>query len=171
MPYRLATPQTLSFKRSIAVKVNLFCPLPTFLALALALGGCQDAPEGPEQTLRSFLRDVRAQRSEAAWAALTPDNQTALKARYAAGYRARAPEAKDDSGLLFTELGLVSLAEPSSVIVVSPLSRPEVRLRVSIEGGESASFVLRKIEGRWKVDLLEALQPVQTSTAAKPAAP
>lgn len=148
-----------------------------FLALALALAACQAEPNGPEDTLRRFLADVRGHRSQAAWAALTPQNQTALRARYEASYRRAHPDAKDPSGLLFTELGLASLAEPKSVVVVSPLNRPEVRLRVAVEGGASASFLLHRTDAGWQVELLEALQPIPTPkpdaapTGSPPGAP
>lgn len=131
------------------------------LAVALSLaGGCRQAADQPEQALERFLAAVAAGRADEAWGALSSASKAALLARHEALARAggRDATAASPAETLFEELDLRLLAQPESVVVVSPLGNT-VTLRVTVKDGPSTEIRMVREERGWSVDLESALKP------------
>ncbi len=148
-------------------------------ALSCTIVGCRNDRPTPEEALRQFLQSLRSRRAKDAWGALSSGSRTKITELAKQTAEARGePVPKEHAAALFTELELVALREPESVSVVSPLGN-EVMLRVSVKGGQTANIRMVLEESRWKVDLMDALEPydgagIRTATtapAAPPAAP
>ena len=128
------------------------------LVFLLALVACEKKL-GPEETLNRFLADLRFGRSEQVWASLSQGARTQLEQRHAERRKvAGLPEQKPDPAkILFADLGLNLLSPPESVAVAGPIS-DTVRLRVTVEQGNSADIYMVQEGGAWKVDLAKSLK-------------
>lgn len=131
------------------------------LGLALGLAACRGpAAPTPEETLRTFLGDLRTGRADAAWAALSDATKKTLEARHEALARATGrPVEPRPSKILYDELGVMTLSPPESIAVVSPPG-PEVTLRVTVKDGRSSDVRLLREGSGWRIDLLGSLRPV-----------
>lgn len=148
-----------------------YAPRPLVLALAgalvLSLGGCDDAPKGPEEVAERFMALTQAggpKARAAAWALLTPAAQETLRARARALAEAAGESPKEDGAQILARLDLEVVASPGTATVVSP---PGERATVRFSGG-SGKLHLERVDGRWRVDLWASLVPTSTATAPPP---
>ncbi|MGF1509993.1 MAG: hypothetical protein ACFB9M_10885 [Myxococcota bacterium] len=144
--------------------------------LLLALAACPSPSTAPSETvslqqdppgpaLEAFFTDLRYQRIDEAWNALSEASRDWLETRHRALRHAQTgtvsssdmPDDLDRSKLLYRTLDLRILAPPENIVVVSPPGT-RVTLRVSSKGGASAEFVMVREDSRWKVDLLRTLK-------------
>jgi hypothetical protein len=126
-----------------------------------ALDACAENKAQPEDVLKKFLGDVRAHRSDQAWALLSESSRKELERRHREIAKAAAKSGDAAKGtleeMLFEDLGLMMLNPPESVAVVSPPG-PEATLRVTVKDGRSAEVRMVKEGAGWKVDLVGSLR-------------
>lgn len=155
-----------------------WCVLALVLQLALATGGCRSDRQTPEEALRQFVSDVQNRRAKDAWAAISAQSRAKITEQAEAVAQAAGKKPPKPAAMaLFSHLELVALRMPESASVVSPLGN-QVMLRVSVEGGKTANLKMVLEDNRWKVDLLDALEPysgagmgTSTTAAVRPATP
>ncbi len=134
------------------------------LMLGATTTGCKKQEPRPEEVLKAFLADLQFGRAKHAWLSLTEQTQKELLKRHHTLTKADGEKATEKpETILFSELGLVVLAAPENIVVVSPIGN-EVRLRATVKGGKSAELYLRKESGGWKIDLLKSLPPAPSLT-------
>lgn len=136
--------------------------------VVLAFAGCAKAKPYPEEeVLRAFLGDLRARRADAAWAVLSESSKHELERRHAALMRAMGKEVGETkpAKMLFEQLGVMSLAQPESIVMTSAPG-DDVRMQVSVKDGKSAEIRMVKEGGAWKVDLMGSLKPAPPLTEA-----
>jgi hypothetical protein len=119
---------------------------------------CAGHASTPEDTLKKFLGDLNAHRTDAAWSALSQRSKAELK-KQAEALAAAAGEKPDLSPqALLDRSELMVLRAPESISISSPIGA-EVTLRVSVKGGESANVHMIREGSEWKIDLAPSLQP------------
>ncbi|MCK6551547.1 hypothetical protein L6R52_37280 [Myxococcota bacterium] len=146
-----------SSRRRLARRSHLLALAGLALATAAA---CRPAAPTPEETLRTFLGDLRGGRPDSAWAALSEATKKTLEERHAALAAASGrPAEPRPAKLLYDELGVMTLSVPESIAVVSPPGH-EVTLRVTVKDGRSSDVRLVREGSGWKIDLLGSLRPI-----------
>jgi hypothetical protein len=129
---------------------------------------CAGHPATPEDALKRFLADLNAHRTDAAWAALSQRSKSELKKQAEALASAAGEKPDLTPQALLDRTELMVLRAPESISIASPIG-PEVMLRVSVKGGESANVHMIREGSDWKVDLVPSLQPAppkpRTSTS------
>jgi hypothetical protein len=124
------------------------------LGAALALAGCAPQDPAPDAVYRAFARAAAERDAAAAWPLLSSRTRAWIEARARAAAD-RAPGLVPPSGqrLLFGDAA--GPARPVKEIEVLRRDAERAELRLTEAGGATASVLLVREEGRWRLDLPE----------------
>ena len=140
------------------------------IAFVSSASACRAPVTTPEGALRQFINDVEIRRANEVYDRLSAASRAELHRRAKVLAEASGTEIVTDKGqLLFRQTQLIALRRPESISVASPLGA-EVKVRVSVQGGQTAEVQMVREGKTWKVDLFKSLtampDPVETETGS-----